>query len=54
VFLVQGDVLDTERAATDGVRLILILLVTGSQRELVDEIEGDCALADSHLLRLEV
>ena len=50
VFFVQRDVLDAEAAAADGVGLVLVLLVAGSQRELVDEVEGHGALPHAHLL----
>ena len=46
--------LHAEGAAADCVSLVLVLLVASPQRELVDEVEGDCALADAHLLGLEV
>ena len=54
MLFVQGDVLNPEAAAADRVSLVLVLLVSGSQGELVDEVEGHCALSDSHLLGPEV
>ena len=48
-----GNVLETQRAAADGVRLVVILLVTRSKRELVDEIHGCGPLTDLHDLGLE-
>ena len=50
----QRDVLDPERAAADGVGLVLVLLVARPQRQLVDEVEGHRPLTDAHLLRLEL
>jgi len=54
VLLVKSDVFDTERAATDCVSLILILLVTGSECQLVDKVESHRSLPDSHLLGFEI
>jgi hypothetical protein len=54
MLLVKLDVLNAEGAATDGVRLVLVLLVTGSEGKLIDEVESDGALADSHLLRFKI
>ena len=54
MLLVQGDVFNTKRATTDGVSLVLVLLVSGSQGQLVNEVQSNRSLADSHLFRLEI
>jgi hypothetical protein len=54
MLLVKLDVLNAEGAATDGVRLVLVLLVTGSEGKLIDEVESDGALANSHFLRFKI
>ena len=54
LLVVQRDVLDPERAAADGVCLVLVLLVARPQRQLVDEVERHRPLPDAHLLRLEL
>ena len=50
MFLVESDVFNSEGAAADRVGLILVLLVTGSEGQLVDEVESHGSLSDSHLL----
>ncbi|GMR53528.1 hypothetical protein PMAYCL1PPCAC_23723, partial [Pristionchus mayeri] len=53
--LVQFDVLAAEGTATDSVCcLVHVLLVTCSESEFIDEVEGDGPLSDPHLLALEV
>ena len=54
MFLVESDVFNTEGAASDRVGLILVLLVTGSEGQLVDEVQSHGSLSDSHLLRFEI
>ena len=54
MLVMQRDVLDTERAAADRVSLVLVLLVSGSEGQLVDEVESNGALSDTHFLGLEI
>jgi len=46
--------LDSERAAANSVSLVVILLVTRSQSQLVDKVESHSPLPNHHLLTLEV
>ncbi len=48
------DVFYAEWTATDCVRLILVFLVSGSQRQLVDEVQGDGPLSNTHFFRFKV
>lgn len=50
----QRDVLEPERAAPDRVGLVLPLLVTGTEGEPIDQVDGRRALTRRHLFRLEV
>ncbi|GMR33926.1 hypothetical protein PMAYCL1PPCAC_04121, partial [Pristionchus mayeri] len=53
--MMQFDVLTAEGAAADSVRCFVhVLLLTGSECQLVDEVKGDGSLSDSHLSTLEV
>ena len=54
MLFVKFDVFNTEGTAANGIRLILVLLVTSSQRQLVYEVQGDGPLSDTHFLRFEV
>eukprot|EP00754_Rhynchopus_humris_P047794 Rhum_TRINITY_DN7340_c0_g1::Rhum_TRINITY_DN7340_c0_g1_i1::g.22689::m.22689 len=49
----RRDVLGTQRAAPDGVRLILTLVTTHTQGKLVDEVHGNAHLQPLHVLALE-
>jgi hypothetical protein len=53
-FFVKRNVFNSERAASDGVRLIIVLLVSGSQGQLVDEVQRNSSLTNTHLFRFEV
>lgn len=50
----QLDMLHSQRATAHSVRLILVLLVTGSESQFVDEIQCDRTLSNAHLLALPV
>ncbi len=54
MLFVESDVFNSERTATDRIGLIFVLLVTGSEGQLVDEVESHGSLSDSHLLRFEI
>ena len=49
------DVFDSEGAASDRVRrLVRVLFVSGSQRQFVDEIHGDCPLSVEHHFVMQI
>lgn len=50
----QRDMLEFERTATYGIRLVLAFLIACTQRELIDEIDGSRSLAIRHLFGLQV
>ena len=50
----ESNVLVSERTAADGIRFVLALLVTSSERQFVDEVHGSSPLTVGHDLGLEV
>jgi len=51
MLFVKFDMFNAKWAATYGVRLVFVFLVASSQRQLVDEVQGDGPLSNFHLLR---
>ncbi|KAH0357030.1 DNA topoisomerase 1, partial [Aureobasidium melanogenum] len=49
----ESYVLELQRAATNSVSFVIALLVTSTKRELIDKVDGSCALTVSHQLGLE-
>lgn len=50
----EGDMLVTERATSDRVGFVVSLLISVTEGEAVDEVDGGGALTGRHLLRLEI